>query len=110
MQQNNVASLRGPMSVTQDLLNLRRRKEELHDDEPSVFFFKDSEKVELVPRKTVKIGKYLALEVKKLFIEFLRATINIFAWTLSDMPDIDPKVLTYKLQVNPSIRPIQQKR
>ncbi|XP_062166959.1 uncharacterized protein LOC133873245 [Alnus glutinosa] len=36
--------------------------------------------------------------------------MDVFAWSLEDMLGIDPSVLTHRLNVNPSHRPIKQKR
>uniref|UniRef100_A0A2N9G5B1 RNA-directed DNA polymerase n=1 Tax=Fagus sylvatica TaxID=28930 RepID=A0A2N9G5B1_FAGSY len=35
---------------------------------------------------------------------------DVFAWTHEDMPGIDTSVISHKLNVNPSIRPVKQKR
>ena len=39
-----------------------------------------------------------------------RSNLDVFAWTHDDMPGIDPATICHKLNVNPSIRPIKQKR
>jgi hypothetical protein len=43
-------------------------------------------------------------------IKFLKSNLDVFAWTHDDMPGIDPSTICHKLNVNPSIRPIKQKR
>uniref|UniRef100_A0A2N9G1P7 Uncharacterized protein n=1 Tax=Fagus sylvatica TaxID=28930 RepID=A0A2N9G1P7_FAGSY len=35
---------------------------------------------------------------------------DVFAWTHEDMPGIDPSVICHRLNIDPSIRPIKQKR
>ncbi|XP_057740308.1 uncharacterized protein LOC130957468 [Arachis stenosperma] len=41
---------------------------------------------------------------------FLQTQADLFAWTPSDMPGIDPQVISHKLAINPSARPVQQKK
>uniref|UniRef100_A0A2N9J4R0 Uncharacterized protein n=1 Tax=Fagus sylvatica TaxID=28930 RepID=A0A2N9J4R0_FAGSY len=41
---------------------------------------------------------------------FLKNNLDVFAWTHDDMPGIDPATICHKLNVDPSIRPIKQKR
>lgn len=41
---------------------------------------------------------------------FLRANYGIFAWFHEDMPGINPKVITHRLNVNPVFKPVRQKR
>lgn len=35
---------------------------------------------------------------------------DAFAWTHADMPEIDPKVITHRLSVNPSMKLVKQKK
>ncbi|KAL0401690.1 UNVERIFIED_CONTAM: hypothetical protein Slati_4198900 [Sesamum latifolium] len=42
-------------------------------------------------------------------IQFLKANSDVFAWTMRDLEGIDPEVMTHKLNVNPTFRPIRQK-
>ena len=43
-------------------------------------------------------------------LAFLRENSDVFAWTPSDIPGVDPTVITHRLNVNPDVKPIQQKR
>ncbi|WZZ71342.1 hypothetical protein YC2023_082712 [Brassica napus] len=43
-------------------------------------------------------------------ISFLRANASTFAWTTSDMKGIDPAVASHELNVNPTFKPIRQKK
>lgn len=36
--------------------------------------------------------------------------MNCFAWDTSDMPKIDPQIITHKLNVDPNFKPMKQKR
>ncbi|XP_072060454.1 uncharacterized protein [Arachis hypogaea] len=41
---------------------------------------------------------------------FLRQNTDLFAWTSGDMPGISPSVITHRLAVNPTARPVSQKK
>jgi hypothetical protein len=43
-------------------------------------------------------------------MQFLRENADVFAWSHEDMPGISTKVMVHKLNVNPSIHPVKQKR
>ena len=60
--------------------------------------------------KSTKIGADLEGEIKKGLICFLRKNIDVFAWSHEDMPGIDPSVITHRLNVHPSSKPVQQKK
>ena len=48
--------------------------------------------------------------LRESIIKFLKGNLDVFAWTHDDMPDIDPSTICHKLNVDPSIRPVKQKR
>ncbi|XP_025647208.1 uncharacterized protein [Arachis hypogaea] len=73
--------------------------EDLH----KTFFADNSEKFTYV-------GFTLSLEEKTSFQKFLQQNADLFAWTPADMPSIDPSVVSHKLALNPSVRPIAQKK
>ena len=56
------------------------------------------------------IGSKLAEGFKNLLIQFLRQNKDVFAWKQVDMGGIDPTVITHRLNVGPSFKPIKQKR
>jgi hypothetical protein len=62
------------------------------------------------PHKTTSIGTKMDERLRKSMIKFLKDNLDVFAWTHDDMPVIDPTAICHKLNVNPSIRPIKQKR
>ncbi|KAL0400130.1 UNVERIFIED_CONTAM: Transposon Ty3-G Gag-Pol polyprotein [Sesamum radiatum] len=43
-------------------------------------------------------------------VQFLKANSDVFAWTVGDLEGINPKVMTHKLNVNPTFRPVRQKK
>uniref|UniRef100_A0A2N9F5Z7 Uncharacterized protein n=1 Tax=Fagus sylvatica TaxID=28930 RepID=A0A2N9F5Z7_FAGSY len=62
------------------------------------------------PSKTTSIGTKIDGTIREAMINFLKSNLDVFAWTHDDMPGIDPATVCHKLNVNPSIRPIKQKR
>ena len=62
------------------------------------------------PRKSTRIWADLEGEIKKGLICFLRKNIDVFAWSHEDMPGIDPSVITHRLNVHPSSKPVRQKK
>ena len=49
-------------------------------------------------------------KIKKDLIRFLRENIDVFAWSNEDMLGIDPNVITHRLNVHPSSKPMRQKK
>ena len=62
------------------------------------------------PEKTTNIGTMMDRRMRKTIIKFLKNNIDVFAWTHEDMPGIDPSIISHKLNVDTSMRPIKQKR
>ena len=56
------------------------------------------------------IRSKLAEDVKDLLILFLKKNVEVFAWKQEDMGGIDPAVITHKLNVIPSFKPVKHKR
>ena len=62
------------------------------------------------PEHLVHIGSKLAEDVRSLLIHFLKQNTKVLAWKQEDMGGIDPTVITHRLKVSPSFKPIKQKR
>ena len=62
------------------------------------------------PEKSTRIAADLEGKIKKGLICFLRKNIDVFAWSHEDMPGIDPSVITHRLNVHPSSKPVRQKK
>ena len=74
---------------------------------------KDVDDVELVERdllKVTKVGEELDPSMKEVMVEFLKKSLDIFAWTYDDMLGIDDKVIEHYLNVDPTKKLVQQKR
>jgi ribonuclease HI len=56
------------------------------------------------------VGSSLPQEQKEALVEFLRRNADVFAWSHEDMPGIDPSVIVHRLNVDPSYKPVKQKR
>ena len=62
------------------------------------------------PEHLVYIGSKLAEDLKNLLTQFLKQNRDVFAWKQADMGGIDPTIITHRLNVSPSFKPIKQKR
>ncbi|XP_072074122.1 uncharacterized protein [Arachis hypogaea] len=56
------------------------------------------------------IGASMDKDAKEKLIAFLRKNTDLFAWTSGDMPGISPSVITHRLAVSPTVRPVSQKK
>ena len=59
------------------------------------------------PEKFTRIGTSMKEKTKQDLVQFLRKSIDVFAWSHKDKPRIDPSVITYRLNVHPSSKPIR---
>ena len=62
------------------------------------------------PEHLVYIGSKLTEDIIRSLIRFLEQNMEVFAWKQEDMGGVDPAVITHKLNVNPSFKPVKQKR
>ena len=59
------------------------------------------------PEHLAYIGSKLAEDLKSLLTHFLRQNKDVFTWKQADMGGIDPVVITHRLNVSPSFKPIK---
>ena len=52
----------------------------------------------------------LAKDLKSLLIRFLKQNRDVFTWKQEDMGGIDLAIITHRLNVSPSFKPVKQKR
>ena len=57
-----------------------------------------------------RVGADLEEKTKKDLVQFLKKNIDVFAWSHKDMPGIDHSIITHRLNVSPSFKPIRQKK
>ena len=62
------------------------------------------------PEHLAYIGSRLAEDLRHPLIHFLKQNKDVFAWKKKDMGGIDPIIITHRLNVSPSFKPVKQKR
>ena len=62
------------------------------------------------PEHLAYIDSQLAEDLKSPLTHFLRKNKDVFEWKQADMGGIDPTIITHRLNVSPSFKPIKQKR
>ena len=62
------------------------------------------------PERYTRVGTNMEKKTKQDLVQFLKKSIDVFAWSHEDMPGIDPSVITRRLNVYPSSKPVQQKK
>ena len=60
--------------------------------------------------KTFKLGRSWSRESQDQVVEVIARHLDAFVWFASNMPDIDPDFLCHRLTMDPSIRPVRQRR
>ena len=121
--ENGVGMVRGDQRVAREcyLTSMKHKAvDSIHVDELDMrdelntqpMPLKELEQVQLddQPEYLAYIGSKLAEDVKDLLIRFLKKNMEVFAWKQEDMGGIDPTVITHKLNVAPSFKPVKHKR
>ena len=62
------------------------------------------------PEHLAYIGSKLAEDLKSPLTHFFRQNKDVFTWKQADMGGIDPTIITHRLNVIPSFKPVKQKR
>ncbi|XP_013632894.1 PREDICTED: uncharacterized protein LOC106338470 [Brassica oleracea var. oleracea] len=116
-----IKTLRGDQKAARDLLvatvKLQRSSLPVNSVSPptSKFCSQESEVLELPiddadQSRTVRVGAILSEEMQQSILDFLRKNVSTFAWSMADMKGIDPTITTHELNVDPTFKPIRQKR
>ncbi|XP_071715269.1 uncharacterized protein [Rutidosis leptorrhynchoides] len=58
----------------------------------------------------IKIGAELNAEIRRKIVQLLVAYMNVFAWIEQDMTGVPRNVAEHRLNANPTLKPIVQKR
>ena len=58
------------------------------------------------PKRYTRFGADMEKKTKQDLIQFLKKNIDVFAWSHKDMPGIDPSIISYRLNVCSSTKPI----
>ena len=93
-------------SIHADYLDIR---DEL-DTRPTPSEEREPVQLDDQPKHLAYIGSKLGEDVRDLPIHFLKQNVEVFAWKQEDMGGIDPAVITHKLNVSPSFKPVKHKR
>jgi len=70
----------------------------------------ETKSIELVEGRLVSIGSQMEIDWEKELIDCLKENVGAFAWSVQDMPGIDPDFICHQLSVNPNVKPVVQKR
>ena len=62
------------------------------------------------PEHLAYIDSRLVEDLRHILIHFLKQNKDFFAWKHEDMGGIDPAIMTHRLNVSPSFKPIKKKR
>ena len=62
------------------------------------------------PERTLKIGSALAPDLKNELLRLLKEFEDVFAYSVEEMSGIVPKVAVHKVNVDPSLKPVRQKK
>ncbi|CAL8152777.1 unnamed protein product [Prunus armeniaca] len=115
----NQADLKGVEQADEEADPQSKNQDQVEGIRPEVYpeeGWKPEEDIELVPldpdkpERTARIGSRLSQEEKAELVAFLQNNKDVFAWSPSDMPGIDPQIICHRLHINPAIKPVAQKR
>ncbi|XP_048623642.1 uncharacterized protein LOC125592488 [Brassica napus] len=117
----NIKTLRGDQKAARELLvatvKLQRSSLSINSITPPAYkaCSQEGEIFELPiddtdPSRTARIGAYLSEEIQRSVLDFPKANVSTFTWSMSDMKGIDPAIITHELNVDPTVKPIRQKR
>ena len=62
------------------------------------------------PEHLAYIGSKLAEDLRNLLTHFLRQNKDVFSWKQTNMGGIDHAIITHRLNVSPSFKPVKQQR
>ena len=121
--ENGVGKARGDQQISREcyLVSMKQKAvESVHADELDM---RDELNTQLTPSEELEpvqldnqsehlthIRSKLAEDDRDLLIHFLKQNVEVFAWKQEDMGGIDQAVITHKLNVSPSFKPVKQKR
>ncbi|KAL0445892.1 UNVERIFIED_CONTAM: hypothetical protein Slati_1717100 [Sesamum latifolium] len=80
---------------------------------PKVQPIEEQLNIELIlgdPDKTTRIDSRMNDDTRREIIQYLQLNIDIVAWTPQDLKGIDPKVITHDLNIDPHVKPVNQKK
>lgn len=66
--------------------------------------------IEGAKEQVTSIGAYLDEGTREILSSFLKENVDVFAWKPIGMPSINPNFFCHKLALNPSVKPLCQRR
>jgi len=58
--------------------------------------------------RPVKVSKSLPKGERRMLVALLKEYKDVFAWNYEEILGLNPKSVTYKLNVNPKVKPVKQ--
>lgn len=58
----------------------------------------------------LKLKLNLDDDSKRALVELLQSNLDIFAWKLKDFPRVDPKLISHRLNIDSTKKPMQQRK
>ena len=120
---NGVGMVRGDQRVARECYSASMKKKAVDNIYVNELNMRDevntrpepSEELEPVqlddnPEHLAYIVSKLAEDLRILLIHFLKQNKDVFTWKQEDMGRIDPTIITHRLNVSPSFKPVKQKR
>lgn len=62
------------------------------------------------PERYTRVRADIEKKSKQDLFQFLKKSIDVFAWCHKDMPGIDPSIITHRLNIYPSSKLVRQKK
>ncbi|XP_071718910.1 uncharacterized protein [Rutidosis leptorrhynchoides] len=62
------------------------------------------------PEQKIKVGRNISADTRKRIVQLLVEYMDVFAWCENDMTGVPRYIAEHKLNVNPALKPVVQKR
>jgi ribonuclease HI len=117
--ENGIGEMKGDQAMAKECYLTSVSADQVHQTlivEERRNFAEPTEKLEEITltegneKRRTRIGTTMPAEIRGSIVQFLRENADVFAWSHEDMPGISTEVMVHKLNVNPSMHPVKQKR
>ena len=115
LTENGVGEVKGDQVLARECYQALLAAKENHTwmieekEEEKVEALETMELVDREPMKTTRVGTTLSTEMRKKLVQFLKESLDVFAWSHEDMPGISTEIIQHKLNVDPKRKPIQKR-
>ena len=58
------------------------------------------------PKRYTRVRVDMGKKMKQDLVQFLKKSIDVFAWSHENMPGIDPSIISHHINVYPSSKPV----